>query len=105
MDFVPDVISYIMAISAWVGDNRLDVEEEPLRTLIDPSLFDVGEGAVDMGDLSLNNLLRRAESLVEDLIGYFKSGMLKKGQPFEHLTNFDIINCELHTVLYYQVVA
>ena len=42
------------------------------------SLFDVGEGAVDMGDLSLNNLLRRAESLVEDLIGYFKSGMLKK---------------------------
>ena len=56
-------------------------------------LLDVGEGTVDMGDLSLNDLLRRAESLVEDLIGYFKSGMLKKGRPFEHLTNFDIAIC------------
>ena len=43
-----------------------------------------------MGDLSLNDLLRRAESLVEDLIWYFQSGMLKNGRPFEVSTNFDL---------------
>ena len=43
-----------------------------------------------MGDLSLNDLLRRAESLVEDLIWYFQSGMLKNGRPIEVSTNFDL---------------
>ena len=43
-------------------------------------LFDVGKSTINMGDFSLNDLLRRTEPLVEDLIWYFKSGMLKGGR-------------------------
>ena len=43
------------------------------------SLFDVRKSTINMGDFSLYDLLRRSEPLVEDLIWYFKSGMLKGG--------------------------
>jgi len=43
---LPTGTESIDAISAWVGDYRLEVEDEPLRTLIDPSAFVVGEHAL-----------------------------------------------------------
>ena len=51
-------------------------------------LFDVRKSTVNMGDFSLNDLLRRTEPLVEDLIWYFKSGMLKGGRLWWITDNF-----------------